>query len=136
MAIALMAAGDISPFRRRLYLLLNGRLALPTLATPFNGASPLLKLFSYGYRSVPINNASAVKYTAKFIIHCLRKKHACPLTAGIALVRRIVQIYRHSSGGYSVRRKNRNKIHNFKILTAFFISYPKIKSRRTSRMPF
>ena len=42
MAIALMA-GDISPFSGRYNLLLNGRLALPTLVTLNYGASLLLK---------------------------------------------------------------------------------------------
>ena len=48
-AVALMAAGYISPFNRRYNLLLKGRLALPTLATPFDGASPLLKILEIAY---------------------------------------------------------------------------------------
>ena len=43
MAIAFQAEGYISPFSGRYNLLLNGRLALPTLATPFDGARSLLK---------------------------------------------------------------------------------------------
>ena len=47
MAIAFQAAGDISPFSGRYNLLLNGRLALPTLAKLNDGASPLLNTNNY-----------------------------------------------------------------------------------------
>ena len=47
-----MAASYISPFSRRLYLPLNGRLVLPTLATLNDGASPLLNSETRPQRAV------------------------------------------------------------------------------------
>ena len=46
-----MAAGYISPFSGRYNLLLNGRLALPTLAKLNDGASPLLNVSVGSYNN-------------------------------------------------------------------------------------